>query len=331
MGESGWWRFARFANLPSQFPLPSGEPTPRTANMRYPRSCMIVVLLATLSAVGCRLPGRQGPVPQSLAECRRLSQQGVAALDRGRQQDAEALLAKAVAACPADAEARRHYAESLWRRGARREAIAQLEESSRLAGDDATISARLAEMYLANDQLELARQNADRAVDLDPRLPGAWAIRGKVFRTAGLTRDALADDLRALGYAPKDRETLLEVAELYRQDNRPERALQTLQTLAETYSPGEEPGQVLHLLGLAYVALGRCDDAVESLSLAVARGKPTPEMFCDLGEVQLLLGHPTEAAVAAQQALAIQPQHRPSLALLEHIQLAQQPQGTLRK
>jgi Flp pilus assembly protein TadD len=255
----------------------------------------------------------------------------VAALERGEQPKAETLLAQAVTACPIDAEARRHYAESLWRRGARREAIAQLEESSRLAGDDATLSTRLAEMHLANNQLELARQNADRAVDLDPRLPGAWAIHGKVMRTAGLTRDALADDLRALGYAPKNRETLLEVAELYRQDNKPERALQTLQTLAETYSPGEEPGQVLHLLGLAYAALGRCDDAVENLSLAVAREKPTPEMFSDLGEAQLLAGRLTEAAAAARQALAIQPQHRPSLALLEHIQLAQQPQGTLRK
>ena len=165
-------------------------------------------------------------------------------------------------------------------------------------------------MYLAGGQLELARQNAERAIDLDPRLPGAWAIRGGVMRAAGQPSEALADDLRALGYAPKDRAILLEVAELYRQENQPERALQTLQTLAETYSPGEEPGQVQDLLGQAYVALGRYDDAVESLSLAVARGKPTPEMLCHLGEAQLLAGNPTEAAAAARQALAIQPQHR---------------------
>jgi tetratricopeptide (TPR) repeat protein len=292
---------------------------------------MIVILLTTMLPVGCQFPSRQGPVPKSLAECRRLSQQGVAAMDRGRQQDAESLLGKAVAACPTDAEARRHYAESLWRRGARQEAIVQLEESSRLTGEDAAISTRLAEMYLANGQLELARQSANRAIDLDPRLADAWAIRGRVMRTVGLTRDALDDDLRALRYAPKDREILLEVAELYHRDNKPERALQTLQTLAETYSPGEEPGHVLHLMGLAYVALGRCDDAVESLANAVQRGKATPEMYCDLGEAQLLLGRPGDAANSAREALAIQPQHRPSLALLEHIQLAQQPEGTLRK
>jgi Flp pilus assembly protein TadD len=115
--------------------------------MRFARSWMIVVSLAALPLAGCRLPGHEGPVSKSLADCRRLSQQGVAALERGRQQDAEALLAKAVAACPADAEARRHYAEALWRRGARQEAIAQLEQSDRLAGDDALLWTRLAEMY----------------------------------------------------------------------------------------------------------------------------------------------------------------------------------------
>jgi tetratricopeptide (TPR) repeat protein len=299
--------------------------------MRHPRSWMIAVLLAALGPVGCRLPSRQGPVPQSLVDCRRLSQQGVAALDRGRQQDAEALLARAVTACPVDAEARRHYAESLWRRGARQEAIAQLEEAGRLAGDDATLSTQLAEMYLASGQLELARQHANRAIDLDPRLPGAWAIRGRVLRAAGLPHDALTDNLRALGYAPKDRAILLEVADLYRQGNQPERALQTLQSLAETYSPGEEPAELQHRLGLAYATLGRYDDAVENLSLAAARGKPSAEMFYDLGEAQLLAGHPTEAVAAAQRALAIQPRHRPSLALLEHVQLAQQPQETMRK
>jgi tetratricopeptide (TPR) repeat protein len=299
--------------------------------MRYHRRWIMVILLTASAPIGCRLPSRQGPVPKSLAECRRLSQQGVTALDRGRQQDAEALLAKAVAAYPTDADAHRHYAESLWRRGARQEAIAHLEQSSHLAGDDAVISTRLAEMYLANGQLELARQSADRALDLDPRQAGAWAARGKFFRMTGLTRDALADDLRALGYAPNDRAIMLEVAELYRQENQPERALQTLQTLAQTYPPGEEPGQVLHLLGLAYSALGRCDDAVESLALAVKRDNPTPEMFCDLGEAQLLLGRTADAADAARQALALDPRHRSSLALLEHVELAQQPQGTLRK
>lgn len=269
-------------------------------------------------------------MPQSLADCRRLSQQGVAALERGRQQDAEALLSKAVAACPTDPDAHRNYAESLWRRGACQEAVNQLEESVRLAGDDAALQTRLAEMYLAGGQIEIARQHAEKAIELDSKLPGAWAIRGKVYRASGLLPDALADDLRALGFAPRDHVILLEVAEVYRQQNRPERALQTLQSLAETYTPGEEPGQVHDLLGQAYVALERYDDAVDSFSQAIARSKPTPDLLCRLGEARLLAGNPTEAASAARQALAMQPQHQPSRALLERIQLAQRPQDALR-
>lgn len=289
-----------------------------------------LLLLALLSA-GCRLPGREGPVSQSVADCRRLSQQGVAALEQGKQPTAESLLAKAVAACPVDVEARRHYAESLWRRGAQREAIAQLEEAGRLSADDAAVRTRLAEMRLASGQLELARQDADQAINLDPKLPGAWAIRGGVMRATGQPREALADNLRALSYTPNNRDILLAVAELHRELNRPERALQTLQTLADTYAPGEEPGQVHYLMGLAYVALGRYDDGVESISTAVARGPSTPEMLCHLGEAELLAGHPIEAADAARKALAIQPQHQPSHDLLDQVQLAQQPQGTLRK
>lgn len=298
--------------------------------MGYSRPLVGAVIVLALLSAGCRLPGQQGPVPQSLTDCRRLSQQGVTALERGEQPKAETLLAKAVAACPVDAEARRHYAESLWRRGAREDAIAQLQEAGRLAGYDASLWARLAEMRLASGQRELARQDAEQALKLDPKLPIAWAIRGGVMRAAGQPREALADYLRALSYAPNDRTMLREVAELHRQLNEPQRALQTLQTLADTYSPGEEPAEVLYLMGTAYVALGRYEDAVESLSAAAAGGSPSPETLCSLGQAELLAGRPAEAAEAARRALALQPQHQPSRDLLQRVELAQQPQGTVR-
>ena len=292
------------------------------------RSWMIVLPLAALPFSGCHLPGHDGPAPKSLVECRRLSQQGVAALDRGRQQDAEALLAKAVAACPADAEARRHYAEALWRRGAQKEAIAQLEESGRLAGDEHYSGAVWPKCIWppASRSCLEERRAGDR-----PRSPpaGRWQFAAASCVPAAEPGEALTCYLRALGYAPKDRSILADVAEVYRRGNQPERSLQTLQCLADTYSPGEEPPQVEHSLGQAYVALGRYDDAVESFSLAVKRGRPTPEMFCDLGEALLAAGHLAEAAATAQQALALQPQHPPSLALLQRIQLAQRPQGTM--
>ena len=120
------------------------------------------------------------------------------------------------------------------------------------------------------------------------------------------------------------------MAELYRALNQPQRALQTLQSLAETYSPGEEPADCLYLTGLAYVAARRTDDGIESFSAALSRGTPTAELYCQLGQAQLLAGHPTEAAGAARQALTLDATHRASRDLLDRIELAQRPQGTVR-
>ena len=306
-----------------------------SATMPYPCLRIGVAVLLALLAAGCCLPGREGPVPQSLADCRRLSNLGAAALERGEQSKAEELLAQAITACPVDVEARRRYAESLWRRAARQDAIVQLEAAGRLAEEDATLQTRLAEMYLACDQPERAQAAAEQAVKLDPELADAWAIRGGVRRATGETYEAMADYLRALGHAPNDGAILWEIAELHRQLNQPERALQTLQTLAETYSPGEEPGQVYHQMGLAYVALGRYDDGAESFSnaiaIAIASGKPTAEMYCRLGEAEWSSGRPVAAAEAARRALALQPQHQPSRELLDRVEVARQPQGSARR
>jgi tetratricopeptide (TPR) repeat protein len=292
-------------------------------------TAFLVTLLAVLA--GCRLPGREGPVSQTLADCRRLSQQGVAAMERGDSQEAEELLAKAVKTCPVDSEARRHYAEALWNRGARVEAIVQLEQAAPYAGEDPAFWVRLAEMHLVLGRVEEAGKCVQQALNLDPKSATAWAVRARVMRAAGYPQQALADDLRTLGYAPHDRNILREVAELYRELNQPDRALQTLQTLTETYAPGEEPAEVLYLTGLAYTALGRYEDAVGSLTAAVERGPATPEMYCRLGEAHLLAGRPREAELAARQALALAPQHDPSRALLSRIETASRAsQGNLR-
>jgi tetratricopeptide (TPR) repeat protein len=287
------------------------------------------MLLAMLA--GCRLPGREGPVSESLAECRRLSQQGVAALERGQQQEAETLLAKAVETCSVDPEARRHYAEALWSRGARTEAVGQLEQAAPYCGADSAFWVRLAEMHLALGRLDEAQKCAQQALGLDPKSPAAWAVRARVMRAAGYPQQALADNLRTLDYAPHDRQILLEVAETYRELNQPERALQTLQTLSDTYAPGEEPAQVSYLTGLACLALGRYDDAVESLAAAIGRGPALPEMYCKLGEAHLMAGRLAEAAQAARQALALAPQHAPAHQLLGRIETASRPPpGNLR-
>ena len=290
---------------------------------------LILAVLVALAAAGCRIPGYyEGPVSQALATSRQFTQRGVTALERGQKTDAEQWLAKAVKACPGDPEARRNYAEALWERDKRKEAMAQLKEASRLAGDDASLRVRLAEMYLVMGDLNMAAQNADQAISLDPKHGDAWAIRGRVRHAAGDLNGALADCQRALGYVSDDRKMMNEVAELYLQLRQPQAALQAAQNLAESYSPGEEPQRVMYLMGVACLAAGRSEDAVENLSIAATRDTPTVEILYQLAEAEIAAGRPTRAADAAQEALRLEPNHQPSRDLLGRIDLAQRTPTT---
>jgi tetratricopeptide (TPR) repeat protein len=145
---------------------------------------------------------------------------------------------------------------------------------------------------------------------------------------------ALADLNRAAGFDLKDqpdRQVIGETAAVYRSLGQPQRALGSMQSLVETYSPGEEPQQVLYRIGLDYMALRRYDDAVTSLTTALSRDRPAPELLYCLGEAQYRRGRSQEAATALQQALAIDPQHVPSRQLLYEIQVAQQPPPAVRR
>ena len=281
------------------------------------------VLTGLLMLSGCQLVGREGPVPKSVASCRQMSQRGISAMDHGQWDNAEALLAQAVKTCPADAEARRNYAETLWHRGALAEAVAQLEEAIRISGEDAALQVRVGEMNLAMGRVAEALRRADQAIDLSPQSATAWALRGRANAAAGQLELALVDYQRALGIQHDNAKVLLETAELYRRLDRPQRALSTLECLVDTYPAGEEPPQVLYLQGLALVALNRYPDAVESYQAAAERPNPTPELLFRLSEAQMLAGRTTDAQRTLERALAQDPNYAPSRALAQRLDLAQ--------
>jgi tetratricopeptide (TPR) repeat protein len=290
----------------------------------------LAILLVAL-ATGCRSLQQHGPVPRSVANCRQLSQQGVNAMERGDWHRAEDLLAQAVRACPADSDARSRYAEALWHRGARREAIAQLEQAGHLATEDPEIAVRLGQFYVTAERWSDARKAADHALDLDPKSAAAWALRGRTLEANGALKEALADYQHALGLEPGSPEVLLQVAELYRRLNQPDRALVAIHSLIDSHPPGEEPQQLLYLQGLALTGLGRYGDAIESYHLTMQRGRPTAEIFYRLAEAELLAGHGSSAQVAADQALELEPNHPATRALLQRIEVARANSGIIQR
>lgn len=267
-----------------------------------------VWLLLPLTLVGCRAwPWRPGPVSPSVATCRDLSRQGLAAIEQGQWPQAEHYMSGAVAACPIDVEARRHYAETLLKRGAAAEALVQLDEAMRLSSHDASLAVRSGEIYLSMGQMDAAAQRAERALQIDATSADAWALRGRLMAAQGDLRRTLSDLQRALSYHPDDRALLFEISQTYRKLNRPDRALVCLQTLAETYSAGEEPRELLIEQAQMLTSIARHGDAAAMYEQALRRGASTPDLQFNLAHSYLAAGQPHRAAHAAQAGLTLAP------------------------
>ncbi|REK15834.1 MAG: hypothetical protein DWQ37_08435 [Planctomycetota bacterium] len=287
-------------------------------------ACAVAALVLCAALGGCRSLGSREPVSESVAMGRQLTQQGANSMERGDWKRAESLLERAVATSPSDADARRNYAEALLHRGAMQQALAQLEQARKLTPGDPGLTVRTGEIELQLAKIDRAEELAEEALRIDPKFASAWALRGRVAAARGQPRKALADYQRALGYAYND-EVTVQLAEAYRQLNQPEQALAALQSVADRYSPGEEPQRVLHLEGLALSALGRHDDAARVLALAAQRQRPSADLLCHLAEAEFAAGRTPNAQYALQQALAQDPAHGPSRALTTRMATASRP------
>jgi tetratricopeptide (TPR) repeat protein len=282
-----------------------------------------IFFLSIACAAGCTSLYRK-PAADNVVAARQLSLRGIDALQQENWEEAEALFGRAIGACATDERAHCHYAEILWRRGASEQAIDHMEQAVRLSGGDPGLLIDVGEMYLARGDLARAAQQADRAIQSNRQLPGAWALRGDVLRKLGERDQALACFHRALSMQQHYPRVQLRVAEIYREQGRPHRTLSTLQTLADQFPPGQEPAEVLYQQGLALKDLGRYEDAVDSLAAARNRGAPSADLLYHLGEAQMLTGDPSNARLSVLAALAREPGHRPSQQLKAHVESRQQ-------
>lgn len=285
--------------------------------------CLLVFCLLVFS--GCGLTGHKGPVTKDVLDCRQLSQRGITAMDAQQWGRAEVLFAQATQTCPVDADARHNYAEALWRQGNREAALEQMTKAVELSGDAPEVLLREAELRLELGQLEVALQKSEKALGMSPRLAQAWVVRSRVLQQMGRSQDALSDLHRALHLDPGSRQAMLLLAEVNRSLNRPQAALASLQQLLETFADGQQPQHPLVLQGLAYEALGRYDEALESVSLACQHGPKHPDLLCHLARLQWQNGDGARAMQTVQQSLTMEPQHVASQRLRQQFQVATTP------
>ncbi|QDT00495.1 tetratricopeptide repeat protein [Adhaeretor mobilis] len=287
--------------------------------------------MAVASTSGCASLRKYRVVPESVAKCRKLSREGVAAMERGNCQQARTLLDRAVEISPTDIDARRQYAEVLWNENAKWEAAEQMEAAVRLDPHHGPTVVRSGEMLLDSGSPDRALERASQAIALDSTLAGAWALRGRVYRQLEKPNQALADMQLALRYGPHATDVLLDISELQYEMGRPHRALTTLHHVLDSYAVGEEPRRALWLEGLAYSSVERPVDAIASLRAANGRGEPNADLMFQIAKAEAAAGRPTDAAATVQQALAINGEHEPSRVFLAQLQAQMMGDVTLRR
>lgn len=271
-------------------------------------SVVAILVLSAAGQCGCRA-FRCHTSDEAVSAARDLSLQGLDAQQKGRSDQAEQLFAAAIQRCPQDERARCCYAEILWQRGAQDEAVEHMEEAVRLSGSDPQRRVQLGKMYLARGQVHQASVQADKATSANRESAAAWALHGDVLKAEGLRDEALASYHRALAIQQHYPEVQLALADLYGQQDRPQRALATLQALADHYPPDAIPSEVSYREGLVLRRLSRYQDAVEQLAAAVARGPATPDMHYELAQTQILAGNRNAAAESVAAGLALHPNH----------------------
>lgn len=276
----------------------------------------IFVLTALLVLPGCRLWPARMATSDTFSASKRLTREGISAMELGQWEEAESQLREAVAKSPDDADAQRHLAEALCCRGAHQEALQHMLIAAELAPGNTTAVVRAGELLLLANRPVEASELAGKAVKCDPNLAAAWSLWGQAHAELGAEDQALAYYQRALMLAPDDSGVLLKSAELYSRRGQYERCLASLHHLIDTYPQDGAPLDALLLEGKTYLALRRPQQAAHSLAQAARLYPASVEMFYLQAEVEMAMGRPEEAKQLARRALDLDSSHGPSQELL---------------
>ncbi len=269
------------------------------------RGVAMVMVGVALSAVGvgCRAL-RDNRHTRALSMARQLSLRGAGMLQEENYEQAGPLFSEALRQSPADERAQWGMAEVLWEQGQRDDAIAHMETAVRLSGQSPELLVRLGQMYRQNGNLEASFLAAEKALQRDRQYYAAWSLKGAVLMDQQRFDDALDCYQRALIHRPDDAEARIALAELYQRLDRPQRALATLDRLADANPTSGLPAKAWMLKGQALAALGQSSEAKQCLrQAALCADDDDGELLIRLAELQSEFGELAEARVCLGRAL----------------------------
>ncbi len=243
----------------------------RCLHMRVEIPCAWFLLLAILLGIsGCRVL-RGDTSNKSLVTARQLSLRGADALQRSRDQDAELLFSQALALSPLDERAQWGYAMTLWQRGDKQKATQHMSEALRLSGRNPEYAIQLGEMYQELGDYAAAKKLGLDVLSGNRNHARAWALLGDTHRSAGEWVDSLECYHRALLIRSDYPKVQVAIAELYRRQGKPERALATLDRMADLHGAVRDDPEHMLFRGLVFADLNRPQEAAALLARASER------------------------------------------------------------
>ena len=276
---------------------------------------LVVIALCAYCLLGCRAL-RANRQTRELTAARQLSLRGAEALQQKKYGDAESLFSEAIRQNPADERAQSGYAEVLLERGQVQAATEHMTKAVETSEGNPDLVVRLGQIYLEQGELPRAIEQADLALQYQRTHAGAWALRGDVLRQQRHLQAALDCYHRSLIYHSDAPQVQIALAEIYRQLGRPQRALATLDHLADHHSPELIPPRAWLLKGQALADLGEDAEALRCLRLATQyAGETQSGLLLELASAQYGCGDLAEARLCLGRVLRHEPNNPSALHL----------------
>ena len=285
--------------------------------------CAALGLMA--SAAGCAALRTGETAAES--ESRRLAEQARAVAEQGDLPQARELLARAVAANPADAKLHRERAKLMLCDGDCRSAVEHLQFAATQAPDDPAVFVELGQAYAAEENWTAARRAAYAALEHNPRHAEALLLAADLAGRAGDDREALALYHRALKEHPHCSAARLGVALVHLRSNRLARAAPLLRAVSQdAHATPADRARAFRELGQTLVAQDRPAEAVEAFAAVVQfEQHATADDWCRLAHIQQQFGDADAARTALTQALLLAPDHEAALQLAASLETGNRP------
>ncbi len=266
----------------------------------------------------------ESDLPAEESDVTALIGEGIAAMEAGRRDDAEAMFRKALAREPNNPDALRRLGVVVYMGGNYEEARSLLDLAIDLAPDDADGYNNLAAILLDQGEITEAEIHFRKALELLPGdtdisfnlglillRRGNFAEARSCFETVIAARSDDADAHHNLGIAwcreggkaaaaaainafrraveidGDNSDSLLNLSELLREEGCLVEALATSERVLQA---GDESGRTAYNRGMVFYELGRFDDAVRVLQRALAAEPPDVRAFDALGRALAAVG-----------------------------------------